>query len=218
MILKDELVEDDIFEEDWSDYDDPDYEYDPEIGEQFMKELLPILNDLIHCDDSIIEKFTTNGNLVKHFNKHCIGKSTSKKSERHRVFYDFEKVGQYEKYEKLVSSKIDSSFDEITTLYDYDLVIEYLQKLFHGNMVVKFTKSCGLQNNGKVSLSLIAFSSDVTTNYKSGNTVDICVKNDMKRTITLYPVDANYLQTKLNNVFKKFNVSDDIPEFKFNND
>ena len=212
MILKDELVEDDIFEEDWSDYDDP------EIGEQFMKELLPILNDLIHCDDSIIEKFTTNGNLVKHFNKHCIGKSTSKKSERHRVFYDFEKVGQYEKYEKLVSSKIDSSFDEITTLYDYDLVIEYLQKLFHGNMVVKFTKSCGLQNNGKVSLSLIAFSSDVTTNYKSGNTVDICVKNDMKRTITLYPVDANYLQTKLNNVFKKFNVSDDIPEFKFNND
>lgn len=218
MLLRTEDIYGDILEEDWSDYEDPDYEYDPEIGKQFVKELLPILDDLIHYDDTISEKFTTNDNLVKHFNKHCLGKSTRKKSERHRVFYDFEKVSQYEKYDKLVSSKIDSSFDEITTLYDYDLIIEYLQKLFRGDMAVKFTRSCGLQNNGEVSLSLIAFSSNVTTNYKSANTIDICIKNDMKRTITLYPVDANYLQTKLNNVLKKFNISDDIPEFKFNHD
>lgn len=64
MILKDELSEDDLFEEDWSDYDDPDYEYNPEIGERFVKELLPILNDLIHYDDNISEKFTTNDNNI----------------------------------------------------------------------------------------------------------------------------------------------------------
>ena len=218
MLLRTEDIYADILEEDWSDYEDPEYEYDPEVGKDFVKDLVPILNELIQDGCTINEEFTTNSGLVKHFKEHCLGSNTSKKSSRHRVYYDFEKVSQYKQYDKDISSDIAASKDEITTLYDYDLVIRYLRKLFCGNMIVKFTTSCGLYNNGEISMSLIAFSSNVTTNYKAANTIDICIKNDMKRTITLYPVDANYLQTRFNAVIKKYGTAQNVGDFEFNND
>ena len=59
-------------------------------------------------------------------------------------------------------------------------------------------------NQGLVSLGIHSFSSDVTTNYIGGNTVDICVMSASLRTITLYALDVQFLKSKLLSIFKRY--------------
>ena len=51
--------------------------------------MLLFLNDIIKQSDAINEDFTSDKNEKVHFNKHCIGKSTSKRSGNGRIYYDF---------------------------------------------------------------------------------------------------------------------------------
>ena len=94
-----------------------------------------------------------------------------------------------------------------------------MRKLFEGNCTVTFTKSCGLKDEkGHISLSFSSYSSNVTSNYSGGNTVDICVKGKGNNTVSLYAVDAHDVQSRLNNIIKNNFEFDNPPEFHINND
>lgn len=210
-------LEEDYDELDLDDYEDPDYEYDEELGKQFEREIKAILDDLI-AEDTLTEDFTSGTSLRQHFNKHCIGSSGRRRSTTTNVLYDFERCIDFGNYERDISNKIRTTLDEVTTLRDYELIVRYLRKLFEGNMIVKFTLDCGLHNsNGAVYMSIIAFSSDVTTNYSGGNTIDICIKTPQNRTITIYPIDAHRLQSRFNNLIRDFGQYEDR-DLIFNND
>lgn len=210
-------LEEDYDELDLDDYEDPDYEYDEELGKQFECEIKAILDDLI-AEDTLTEDFTSGTSLRHHFNKHCIGSSGRRRSTTTNVLYDFERCIDFGNYERDISNKIRTTLDEVTTLRDYELIVRYLRKLFEGNMIVKFTLDCGLHNsNGAVCMSIIAFSSDVTTNYSGGNTIDICIKTPQNRTITIYPIDAHRLQSRFNNLIRDFGQYEDRGLI-FNND
>ena len=207
------------YEEDWSDYEDPEYEYDEELSERFYADIKAVLDEIINDSDILEEDFTSSRSMRSHFNSHCLGHDDTKRSRRSNVYYDFTDNSQYCEYERKVTDLINNSVNSVGTLYDYDLIIGYLHDLFRGNFVLKFCNGCGLRNShGAINMSLIAFSSDVTTNYSSGNTIDICIKTGNGKTITLYPVDANYLQRKFNNTIRTYSTNTDIPYFDFNND
>ena len=209
------FLEDDF---DYDDYEDPDYDFDEEVGKEFEKEIYSVLNDLINNSCNLDEDFTSKGNSNIHYKKHCLGKDKNKTSTRTNVYYDFNDRSKYCDYEKEVSHRINKSRNEVSSLQDYSLVMKYIRKLFEGNFVIKFCNSCGLKNsNGTINMSLLSFSRDVTTNYKKANTIDICIKTESGRTITLYPVDANYLQNKFNNIIKRFSEYE-VDDFEFNND
>lgn len=192
------------------DEDDLDYDYDYEdfdeiVGEEFAKDILEILNDLIDMSDIMEEDFISTKCLSDHFRKHCLGKDIKRRSTRTNVYYDFKDNSQYREYEKHISEIVNKTDYTIGSLDQHDLIMKYFTKLFEGNVAVEFCNSCGLQNkNGKVSLSVIAYSSDVTTNYTNSNTIDVCIKGKGRRTITLYPIDAHELEKKLNRIFKKY--------------
>ena len=209
------FLEDDF---DYDDYEDPDYNFNEEIGKDFEKELSIILNDFIRESDNLGENFTSNGNSNIHYKKHCLGKDRNKVSTRTNVYYDFNDRSKYCEYEKEVSHRINESRNEVASLQDYSLIMKYIRKLFEGDFVINFCNSCGLKNSeGVINMSLLSFSSDVTTNYSKANTIDICIRTGTRRTITLYPVDANYLQNKFNNIIKKFSPYE-VDDFEFNND
>ena len=203
-------------------YDDFDYtddsDYDAIVGEEFEKELRIILDDIINNSSDLNEEFTSGGNLNKHYRKHCLGTDPNKTSSRQNVYYDFNDRSKYCDYERTITHKINNSTNDVCSLYDYSLIMRYLRRLFEGNFVINFCNSCGLRNEtGIINMSLISYSSNVTKNYSSCNTIDICIRNNLGRTITLYPVDANYLQNKFNNILHRFSEYEG-DDFEFNND
>ena len=105
----------------------------------------------------------------------------------------------------------------VTSLLNSDEVNKFFRKLFEGGQYMYFGTFCNLYNDhGSVGLLLHSFASDYTRNYKLGNTIDVLVMGSGSKTITLYPVDAHYLETKLNNIIKKYSDAD--VKFKFNVD
>lgn len=192
---------------------------DPEISEMFAKDLQNVLYDILNIDSNIQEEFVSGVCLRKHFSKHCIGNSDTKQSKRSKVYYDFDNNSKYSDYEKQISRRIEDTDYRIGSLYDYNTILKYLRKLFEGDVCILFCNSCGLDNGGRtINVAILSFSSEVTTNYNKGNTVDICVRTASGKTITLYPVDANYLQNKLNNIIKEYSKFEDVEQYNFNND
>ena len=89
--------------------------------------------------------------------------------------------------------------------FDIDEVNKAFRKTFEGDSYVTFGWSWGFASGNKaVQLNIHSFSSDVTTNYKDGNTIDILIRTSSPKTITLYPVDASKLKIKLEHIFKKY--------------
>ena len=217
MIIRNE----DIFitQEEEDDLDYADVGYDEELANEFYEDILSFLTELIRKEEVVTEMFISNKCLIDHFNKHCIGNRTGRKSTRTNVLYDFKDKSQYKEYEKALGDKIDKTIYTVGSLYDYERILYLLRKLFEGDIVIQFCNACGLRNNnGVINLSIYAFSSSVTQNYNDGNTVDICVRSGRGRTITLYPLDSHYLQTKINKLIKKYSGRFDIDSYKFNND
>jgi hypothetical protein len=213
------IENDDLYNpEDYMDYSDYDF-YDDEIREVFANDIRDFIQDVIDKFSYISEEFTSDKNLRVHFSKHCVSDDAEKRSTRRRVYYDFTDKSQYLEYEKEISDKIRNTDLIIDSFDEYETIMKYMRKLFEGNTTVTFSKMCGLSDNtGKISVSFISYSSDVTSNYSSNNTIDVCIKGRGNKTVTLYAVDANYLQNRLNNIIKNDFDSDNPPEFYFNND
>lgn len=179
------------------------------------KELTLFLQELIDDNAHMNEEFTSEPSLTSHFESHCLGNGlkkdgTPKISNHNTVYYDFIKESKYAKHEdeinKYVREVLASTANKtnISTLKDTIRVQNAFRELFKGNRTVVFDGCCGLVNNTNgVILGIHAFCSEYTTNYEDGNTVDVIVMSLAHKTITLYPVDSYYLETKLNNILSK---------------
>lgn len=183
--------------------------------ESFAKEIYNIFQDIIDDEERLTEEFISNKSLKDHYKKHCLCGRSDRKSTKSNIYYDFDNTNDYRDYENFVTSFIDITDLRIKYLGD-DNIDKYFRKLFEGNQAIYFTGFCDFRNSdGLITILVHAFASDKTKNYKNGNTVNFVVLQRNK-TITMFPVDANYLQTKLNNVINKYNKSD--YKLNFNND
>lgn len=215
MIIK---YEEDYYDKeddmDFSDYSND----DTEAREKFADDMFDFLTSIINLDSYITESFTSNRNENKHFNKHCVG-TYNNESTPGRILYDFTDASQYSEYEKKITTEIQNTDMIIDSLDDYEDIMKYMRKLFEGNCTVTFSKNCGLEDKtGHISLSFSSYSSNVTTNYNGGNTIDVCIKGRRGKTVTLYAVDAHKVQNRLNSIIRDNVSEEDIRTFYFNND
>ena len=212
------IDKDNWYDDDWTIEDEDDIENYTEDNpitpeqEAFAKELIDFLQSLIDDEEKMVaEEFTSEDNLLKHFNKHCIGNDVNKKSTKNNVYYDFKTVKSYSKYENRINNIFtkEGDYDFIDNIHDINNVNKKFYNLFTGDKYLFISGTFGLTNKyGAVSLGLHAFSSDVTTNYEKGNTVDIMIRSFTPKTVTLYPVDASKLKNKLAHIINKYS---DIP-------
>lgn len=208
--------------DDWSQEDEEDFdtydEDDPITPEQeaFANEIKSLLQSLIdkeeQDDDELEEKFTSQQSLTNHFNRHCLANVLGRVSTKNNIYYDFTSVKQYSKYEqKLYNifrqgvSNSKERYDFIDDIFDVNDVNKKFTKLFEGNFTLFISGIFGLRNSkGTVNLGIHAFSSDVTTNYTGGNTLDICILTSSPKTITLYPVDAATIKKEIIRIINKY--------------
>lgn len=198
-------------------------EYDPNYKEgetdKFANAVLDLLVSLVDKDDlTLTEKFTSNKSLFTHFDYHCVG-TINKKSTRTNVRYDFTKVQQYHKYERELNKEFrQPNVAIIDTLYDEKTVIKAFRKLFEGGKYLLFSSLCGFRNQlGKVYIGLNSFANNVTTNYGKANTINVIVLTQTLETITMYPVDASYLETKFNHIIQLYRQDKEL-NIKFTKD
>ena len=167
--------------------------------EEFAQEIYNIFQEIIDVEESITEEFTSNNSLKYHYKKHCLCGRSDRKSIKSKIYYDFDNINDYSTYEKYIANFADNTPQRINYLGDKKLIEKYFHKLFEGNQAVYLTNSCGFENKGEsISVIIHAFASDKTQNYQLGNTVNFMIRKNAK-TATMFPVDAHYLQTKLNN-------------------
>ena len=226
-----DALDDDIYsiyndrDDDIDDVDEDDFVSEEELA--FAKELGDFLIELASIDDDITEEFLTDKKANKHFYKHCIAHSNDKISKRSNIYYDFKDVSQYKQYEKFISNKLKSYYGGdisrhdkkniilIDNLLDTDNINKAFRRLFEGDKYIIFSVMCNLRNSaGPISIIVHSFANDVTKNYTLGNTIDIMAAA-LKGTNTLYPIDANYFENKVNNILSKYS-SKPLKRFKIN--
>lgn len=212
----------DEIEDDIDDFDDPDFVDVTEEDEKFAKELFDFIQEIIEEEDkgALTEQFMSDRGATEHFYRHCLGRNRTRASSRQTVYYDFRDVSQYKEYERRlnVGSRESSGANSqgFISLLDRESIEEWFRKLFEGNKYVAFTSECGFHNShGRISILIHAFASDVTRNYQAGNTIDIMIRATNGRTITLYAVDANYFENKINSIIHRYH-DDDIEPFHIN--
>ena len=172
----------------------------------FADGIFGIFQDIVDREDSSIsEEFTSQSNALYHFTRHCMG--NKKKSRRSNVHYDFTKLEDYlnheDKVSKLSVSARESKNLLIEDLTETDNVVKLFCKFFGGGKTLVLGLNCGFSNkNGPVRICLHSWATSFTTNY-SQNTVDFIIQAPDDKTITIYPIDANYLEAKINNEIKK---------------
>ena len=214
--------------------DDIDEDYEEEhVSEEdlaFAKELEDFLLELASVDNDISEEFVNDRGAKKHFYKHCIDHSKSKKSTRHNVYYDFKDVSRYKQYEQQLSNLIRYSLINtqnrpngsdnkeafvINDLTDRSLIDKAFRKLFEGDILVIFDISRpAISKLSSINITAHSYATNVTNNYSAGNTIDIIIRS-IRGTNTLYPVDANYFENKINNILSKYS-SKPLKRFKIN--
>ena len=198
------------------DIDSNDYEPLTENEIAFGEALFNFLQELINADDYINEEFISKEAIKNHYKHHCTGAFENRKSKRTNVYYDFKNIDKYRIYENNISDKILSSTNVIYSLND-DNMYKFFRKLFEGNFSIYFKPCCGFRNNkGTISIGFNSFASNVTRNYIN-NTINFLVfGGNNNNTITMYPIDANYVERKFNNLIKTYHPENLV--FKFNND
>lgn len=197
-------------EEEAAEYEDYDISEIPEITEeekQFAQELQAVLQEYINSDP-LIEEFISDTGATTHFYKHCLAHNeTEKRSKRTNVYYDFKDVSLYKEHERQIdklSRQDEKNTYYISSLLQIDEINKAFRKLFEGGKCIVFSQMCELRNDkGFVKLIIHSFASNVTNNYKAGNTIDMMIQSQNGKTITLYPVDANYFENKINSILRR---------------
>lgn len=206
--INDRLYEDDGF-------------FDPD-GKPFTKDekalahdLFELFQELVNKDSQLTEKFHNKDKLLNRYKTHSLANVPGRVSVYDRVYYDFTDKNKYGNYEYSQQAKMQTTKNVIPTLNNTELVVKNMRTLFEGERYVLFTTSCGFEyNNGHTMLGLHSFSSDVTTNYKRENTIDVIVFDACFTTLTMYPVDAHYLETRFNEIAAAH--TNLVKTFKFN--
>lgn len=212
------MEDDNLIDELSDDFDDP-YCTDSLTAEQkdFADDIISVFDEFL--TSSLFEEFTSYPNLVHHFDEHCLGNEGQKESSYKNVYYDFKTLKQYDHYEQAFCNDIKMNAVYLDSLYDKDVVSKAFREFFEGGKCLVLTASCGFKNKqGSVSIALRSFSSNVTLNYKGGNTIDLAVQSYFPKTISLYPIDSWRLEARLNGIINKYNGnSDKIGKVLINN-
>lgn len=221
IVLDDKLNTDEAIQQLYEDAfcvnDDEMYEEEVKVTPDeifFANGLKELMEDIFKCED-LTENFGDNDKLKNHYHRHCLAKDLRKVSKRASVYYDFNDVSQYRQHEKYLTSLIrDPSTHSIDSLLNTGSVIKAFRKLFEGNQTLIFSISCGfVSNQGEpVNILFNSYATDVTQNYP-GNTINFLIYS--RYTKTLFPIDANYLQNKFNNLVIRWNIKYNQP-FKIN--
>ena len=221
VMLDDKLNTDEALQQLYEDAvdvnEDEMYEKEAEItpGEIFFAYAFKELIEDIFEHEDLIENFSDNNKLKNHYHRHCLANDPRKISKRASVYYDFNNIGQYRQYERYMTSLIrDPATDSVNSLLDTKLVIKKFRKLFEGNKTLIFSISCGFTSNQKEPVNILfnSYATDVTQNYPD-NTINFLMYG--RHTKTLFPLDANYLQNKFNNLVIRWNIKYNQP-FKIN--
>lgn len=209
------------FEEDR--YDESDYyeegayisEEEVEIGNK----LTDILQGLIN-GEVLSEEWVSEPCLHQHFIDHCICNHPNEKSTLHNIFYDFENKDKYRTYTNGILDKVSATEYIVSSLFDTELCYKYFRKLFEGGVSILFLLSCNLRNDkGPVQIGLHSFTGDATKSYMGGNAIDLLIISAKGKLISQYPIDAHYLETKINNIFgNDYSGNGELPKYTFNND
>ena len=191
------------------DWNGKDKSYQGQVSDDLALDIYNIIQDLIDDsnDKDVTEKFVSENSLNQHFKRHCLGKHKGKKSRYVTVYYDFTTLGEYRNYEKLINVKCQNADAAVSSLESSVDLLTKLRELFKGNYTLEFTTRCGFHNSqSDVIVCLNAFATDVTTNYPD-NTINFCILTPNFQTISLYAVDANYLETAFNRAVERFSNS-----------
>ena len=177
----------------------------------FAEDIQKFLQEIINNEQKgLNEEFTSESSLNQHFSWHCLAGDINKKSKRTNIYYDFRNVNEYKKLEDDLSNKIKAgmgnvSITTVSDLQDTELLLKGFHKLFEGNQVLFFPYTCGFKNDtGDILLSFISYANNTTQNYTKSNTIHCLIMSRKFRTITLYPVDASYVENKFNNLVDKY--------------
>lgn len=216
ILEEDKNVE--LYNDDWTQGDEEDFNtYDEESitpkQEQFYEEVRDALQSLIDDEDKenenkeLDEDFVSNKELKKHFFRHCLANDRSKVSTRKVVYYDFNNIQEYSKYENELNKNFQSNSDTIilSDPYNIEEVNDAFLQLFKNNTYIIFGWEWNLTNNiGIVQLRVHSFASNVTTNYKANDTLDIMIRTPRNKSITLYAIDLFRMKNKIFNILKKY--------------
>lgn len=178
--------------------------YFGKVSDEIADDLYEFLSELTY-NESLTEEWTSESNLKKHFNKHCIG-TNKKQSNKSEILYDFTNIKDYEKYENKINNIALHSQCVITSLFNTTKVLSALKNISSKPISILFDTTCKFKNaNGSVKIGLVSFADSVTKNYGSAHTVNIIIISKGDNTITMYPVDANKIENKLKNIVQKYN-------------
>lgn len=185
-----------------------DKEFNDELTQDsidFADGMFSIFQEIIDEEDrGIKEQFTSEPNAVQHFNRHCLRPNRS--SRRSSVYYDFTKLSDYLSHEDKISRMvIEASHNPkyvINDLTKEKETMKAFRTFFEGGKSLVLGLPCGFTNeNGSVRVCLHSWATDYTTNYRL-NTVDFLIQSPDNKTITIYPLDANYLENKINSMIR----------------
>lgn len=199
--------------DDWTDYDNTDT---TEAEKAFAGDIFTFRQAEINSGcKNINEEFTGRQNSNIHFDIHCLG-GKNVKNKNNDVAYDFQDISKYVEYERVVNQKVRNPNVYVASLLDTETVIKAFHKLFEGNKSILFGVTCGFENDeGPVMFGMTSFANSATTNYAGGNTINFDIVDTKFKTMTLYPVKADRVETRFNGIIHKYTKLD-ISEFKFN--
>lgn len=171
--------------------------------EEFADEIRDIFQSIID-NEGLCETFYRYPTFHEHFNKHCLAGIKGRKSEVENIYYDFEKESSFSNYADRLIQSAKNPDVVISDLFN-DHEIEYgFRQFFEGDCTLLLSPLCDLRGkNGAVKLLLHSYSTNVTTNYTLGNTIDVLVISYYPKMITLYPIDCSTLEDRLNAMLKK---------------
>lgn len=185
--------------------------------EEFAGEVFAFIQNLIDSEPKdLTEAFTSSSSLEDHYGWHCLADRPKKKSisTRTNIFYDFRDLDLYRELEEQLNDQVLKAPAEgknsatIFSLLDTNKVLKGFRGLFEGSYILTFAGACGFKNAvGHVAISFISFANEYTKNYRSANTIHCLIMGRNNRTVTLYPIDASYVEHKFNSFIKNYNKS-----------
>ena len=200
-------------------WDEAKDEYISDEQFEFADGIWDLFQEIIDNESaSLKEEFTSMSNARIHYREHCLNSNPRRISSRNNVYYDFNNIQDYLNYEENISKYAIITKNEKTDMFIEDLnatdkILNAFRKLFRGGSYLVLGLACGFRNNeGPVRVCLHSFAQ--TFNYQE-NTIDFLIQSPNDKTITLYPIDANYLQTKLNNLANRC-LGTNITYFNYN--
>lgn len=222
ITLDEDLFEEESIVDDFEDINSDDIPPITKEEELFAEDIYKLIQDIIDSEKRIVEEeFTSENNLENHYRWHCLAGNTNRRSTRTNIFYDFNNIDKYRELENRVNEKFlnsvrDKRAIQINSLYDTEDIIRGFHKLFEGDFTLVFSSLCGFRNlSGTVNITFVSFANWCTRNYQRGNTIHCLINGRNAKTLTLYPIDANYIETKFNSFVN--NYSDiSVPTFNIN--